>query len=146
MRLPTSDEWSQGSHWDYESGSSNEYNFNIFFFFYPVHDFFVLNLLVINELEPTFSSTYIWDSNILITDELSFFCYDFNWRVQNNICIYIYLRLERNDNQCCGSGSAWIRNFCLDRELKFRIRQKVKEHINKTVSSGLFVLLDRSIE
>ena len=47
-----------------------------------------------------------------------------------------------------GSGSAWIRNFCLDPELKFRIRiqQKVKEHINKTVNSGLFVLLDSSIE
>ena len=35
--------------------------------------------------------------------------------------------------QCCGSGSAWIRNlcwnrnFCLDPELKFRIQQKVKE-------------------
>ena len=52
--------------------------------------------------------------------------------------------------QCCGSGSAWIQNFCLDPdpELKFRIRiqQKVKEHINKTVNSGLFVLLDSSIE
>ena len=46
------------------------------------------------------------------------------------------------------SGSAWIRNFCLDLELKFRIQiqQKVKEHINKTVNSGLIVLLDRSIE
>ena len=35
--------------------------------------------------------------------------------------------------QCCGSGSAWIRNFCLDPdpELKFRIQiqQKLKEHI-----------------
>ena len=53
-------------------------------------------------------------------------------------------------NQCCGSGSAWIRNFCLDPdlELKFRIRiqQKVKEQMNKTVNSGLFVLLDSSIE
>ena len=52
--------------------------------------------------------------------------------------------------QCCGSGSAWIRNFCLDPdpELKFQIRiqQKVKEHINKTVNSGLFVQLDSSIE
>ena len=27
-----------------------------------------------------------------------------------------------------------------------QIRQKVKEHINKTVNSGLFVLLDSSIE
>ena len=44
--------------------------------------------------------------------------------------------------QCCGSASAWIRNFCLDPdpELKFQIQQKVKEHINKTVNSGLFVL------
>ena len=35
-----------------------------------------------------------------------------------------------------------------DPELKFRIRiqQKVKEHKNKTVNSGLFVLLDSSIE
>ena len=35
-----------------------------------------------------------------------------------------------------------------DPELKFRIRiqQKVKEHINKTVNSGLFELLDSSIE
>ena len=35
-----------------------------------------------------------------------------------------------------------------DPELKFRIRiqQKVKEHINKSVNSGLFVLLDSSIE
>ena len=45
----------------------------------------------------------------------------------------------------CGSGSAWIRNFCLDPdpELKFliRIQQKKKEHINITVNSGLFVLL-----
>ena len=52
--------------------------------------------------------------------------------------------------QCCGSGSAWIRNFWLvpDPELYFRIRiqQKVKEHINKSVNSGLFVLLDSSIE
>ena len=42
----------------------------------------------------------------------------------------------------------WIRNFCLDPdpELKFRIQQKVKEHINNTVNSGLFVLLDGSIE
>ena len=53
-------------------------------------------------------------------------------------------------NQCCGSGSAWIRYFCLDPdpELKFWIwiQQKVKEHINKTVNSGLFVLLDSSTE
>ena len=35
-----------------------------------------------------------------------------------------------------GSGTfAWI-----------RIQQKVKEHINKTVNSGLFLLLDSSIE
>ena len=35
-----------------------------------------------------------------------------------------------------GSGTfAWI-----------RIQQKVKEHINKTVNSGLIVLLDSSIE
>ena len=53
---------------------------------------------------------------------------------------------EQNNwkKQCCGSGSAWIRNFCLDLnlELLFRIRiqQKVKEQINKTVKSGLFVL------
>ena len=33
-----------------------------------------------------------------------------------------------------------------DPELEFRIQQKVKEHINKTVNSGLFVLLDSSIE
>ena len=40
-----------------------------------------------------------------------------------------------------------MRNSCLDPELKFRIRiqQKVKEHINKTVNSGLFVLLDRTV-
>ena len=53
-------------------------------------------------------------------------------------------------NQWCGSGFAWIRNFCLDPdpELKFRVRiqQKVKKHINKTVNSGLFVLLDSCIE
>ena len=52
--------------------------------------------------------------------------------------------------QCCGSGSAWIRIFCLDwdPEFKFRIRiqQKVIEQINKTVNSGLFLLLDSSIE
>ena len=50
--------------------------------------------------------------------------------------------------QCCGSGSAWIRNFCLDpdSELYFQIRQKVKEYINKIVNSGLFVLLDSNIE
>ena len=50
--------------------------------------------------------------------------------------------------QCCGSGSARILNFCLDPdpELKFWIwiQQKVKEHINKTFNSGLFVLLDSS--
>ena len=46
----------------------------------------------------------------------------------------------------------WIRirmdpELCLDlEELKFRIQQKVKEHINKTVNSGLFVLLDSIIE
>ena len=38
---------------------------------------------------------------------------------------------------------AWIQNFCMDPELKFRIRiqlqQKVKEHINKTVNSGMFI-------
>ena len=33
-----------------------------------------------------------------------------------------------------------------DPELKFRIQQNVKEHINKTVNSGLLVLLDSSIE
>ena len=45
-------------------------------------------------------------------------------------------------NQCFGSGSTWIRNFCLDPnpEILFRIQQKVKEQINKTVNSGLFVL------
>ena len=31
--------------------------------------------------------------------------------------------------QCCGSGSVWI-------------QQKVKEQLNKTVNSGLFVLYD----
>ena len=44
-----------------------------------------------------------------------------------------------------GSGT-----FCLDPdlELKYRIRiqQKVKKHIIKTVNSGLFVLLDSSVE
>ena len=35
--------------------------------------------------------------------------------------------------QCCGSGSAWI-------------QQKVKEHVTKTVNSGLFVLLDSKIK
>ena len=41
----------------------------------------------------------------------------------------------------------WIR-ICMDPELSFRIRiqQEVKEHINKTVNSGLFVLSDSSIE
>ena len=40
------------------------------------------------------------------------------------------------DSDPHGSGTfAWI-----------RIQQKVKEHINKTVNSGLFVLLDSSIE
>ena len=43
---------------------------------------------------------------------------------------------------CCGSGSAWIWNYCLDpnMELKFpiRIQQKIKEHINKTVKSELY--------
>ena len=41
-----------------------------------------------------------------------------------------------------GSGTfAWI-------QIRIRIQQKVKEHIhvNKTVNSGLFVLLDSSIE
>ena len=33
-----------------------------------------------------------------------------------------------------------------DPELKIQIQQKVKEQINKTVNSGLFVLLDGSIE
>ena len=36
--------------------------------------------------------------------------------------------------QCCRSGSAWI-----------RIQQKVKEQVNKTVNSGLFVLQDRTV-
>ena len=60
----------------------------------------------------------------------------------DNFCVY--------HSQCCGSGSAWILNFCLDPDpdpkFKFRIRiqQKVKEHINKTVNSGLFVQLDSS--
>ena len=55
------------------------------------------------------------------------------------------------DGQCCGSGSAWIRNFCLDpdldSELLFRIQQKRKDKINKNlfsqfrpVNSGLCVL------
>ena len=37
--------------------------------------------------------------------------------------------------QCCGSRSAWIRNFCLDPELLFRIRnqQKITEQINKKI-------------
>ena len=54
-------------------------------------------------------------------------------------------------SQCCGSGSAWIRNFCLDPELLFRFRiriqQNMKEEINKNVishlrpvNSGRFVL------
>ena len=30
--------------------------------------------------------------------------------------------------------------------IRIRIQQKVKEHINKIVNSGLFVLLDSSIE
>ena len=46
-----------------------------------------------------------------------------------------YLPFSRSYYQCCGSGSAWI-----------QIQQKVKEQINKTVNSGLFVLLDSSIE
>ena len=40
----------------------------------------------------------------------------------------------------------WIRNFCLELKFLIWIQQKVKEHINKTVNSGLFVLLDSSIE
>ena len=37
----------------------------------------------------------------------------------------------------------YILNFLFTRPL---IQQKVKEYINKTVNSGLFVLLDSSIE
>ena len=50
--------------------------------------------------------------------------------IQHDTCCYPC-------RQRCGSGSAWILNFC---------QQKVKEHVNKTVNSGLFVLLDSSIE
>ena len=66
--------------------------------------------------------------------------------------VAVWLRGSVVAKQCCGSGFgfAWIRKFCLDPDpkLKFRIRiqQKVKEHINRTVNSGLFVLLDSSIE
>ena len=72
------------------------------------------------------------------------------------ITFKLLLKVSKKDtySQCFGSGSrsgfAWIRNFCLDpdRELKFRIQiqPKVKEHLNKTVKSGLFLLLDSSIE
>ena len=46
-----------------------------------------------------------------------------------------------------GSGSGYGIKVP-DPELKYRIwiQQKVKEHVNKTVNSGLFVLLDSSIE
>ena len=39
--------------------------------------------------------------------------------------------------QCCGSGSAWIQNFCLDPdpELLFRIQLNMKEQISKNVIS-----------
>ena len=41
--------------------------------------------------------------------------------------------------QCCGSGSAWIRNFCLDPDLellfRIRIQLNMKEQINKNVIS-----------
>ena len=39
--------------------------------------------------------------------------------------------------QCCGSGSAWIRNFCLDPDpellFQIRIQKNMKEQINKNV-------------
>ena len=63
--------------------------------------------------------------------------------------------------QCCGSGSAWIwirmdldphgsgtfawiRNYSSGSGIAKR--ERLKEHVNKTMNSGLFVLLDRSIE
>ena len=49
----------------------------------------------------------------------------------------ITMRLKKSKKyvhkkQCCGSGSAWIWNFCLnpDPELLFQIQQNVKEQIS----------------
>ena len=44
------------------------------------------------------------------------------------------------------SKNVCVFDSVVDPELKIRTQQKVKEHINKTVNSGLFVLLDSSIE
>ena len=49
----------------------------------------------------------------------------------------LYVKLFLGFMQCCGSGSGSRSEW---------IQQKVKEHVNKTVNSGLFVLLDSSIE
>ena len=38
-------------------------------------------------------------------------------------------------NQSCWSGSAWIRNFCLDPELLLQIQLNMKEQISKNVIS-----------
>ena len=44
-----------------------------------------------------------------------------------------------------GSGTfAWIRNYSSGSGIAKR--ERLKEHVNKTMNSGLFVLLDRSIE
>ena len=45
--------------------------------------------------------------------------------------------LIKKQKKCCGSGSAWIRNFCLDPdpELLFRIQLNMKEQISKNVIS-----------
>ena len=65
----------------------------------------------------------------------------------------IQMHEVKNHRKCTKKAVLWIRiridpELDPDPELKFRIRiqQKVKEHINKTVNSGLIVLLDRSIE
>ena len=60
----------------------------------------------------------------------------FKSQVPNLTTFLKTLRTSVVDPDPHGSGTfAWI-----------RIQQKVKEHINKTVNSGLFVLLDSSIE
>ena len=55
---------------------------------------------------------------------------------------FAWIRIQiRLRNYSSGSGI-----IVPDPGIRIQIRQKVKEHINKTVNSGLFVLLDSSIE
>ena len=61
-------------------------------------------------------------------------------------CVLTLLRLCENTFlfkffQCCGSGSAWIRNFCLDPELgKFKAESGINNSGSATLPRGLPVL------